>query len=65
MGDEGASEDRPVQSSADARPSPVERQLRLEALPENLASPVFKSFARSAASAASREIAHKLFRGTP
>lgn len=60
MGD-GTPTERPVQPTVGARPSPLERQLRLDALPENLASPVFKSFARSAASAASREIAHKLF----
>lgn len=65
MGDDRASVERQAQPSADTRPSCVERQLRLDALPENMASPVFKSFARSAASAASREIAHKLFGETP
>jgi hypothetical protein len=62
MGDGGTPSERPVEPAADVRSSPVERQLRLDALPEHMASPVFKSFARSAASAASREIAHKLFR---
>lgn len=61
MGDDGAPSERATEASAEARP-PVERQLRLDALPEHMTSPVFKSFARSAASAASREIAHKLFR---
>jgi hypothetical protein len=57
MGDEGTPYERPGEPSP-----PVERQLRLDALPDHMTSPVFKSFARSAASAASREIAHKLFR---
>lgn len=62
MGDEGTPSIGPRRPVADVQPSPMDKQLRLDALPEGLASPVFKSFARSAASAASREIAHKLFR---
>lgn len=62
MGDDETPSGRPIGPASDARPSPVERQLRLDALPDHMTSPVFKSFARSAASAASREIAHKLFR---
>ena len=64
MGDGGTPAERPDRPATNARTAPADRQLRLDALPENLASPVFKSFARSAASAASREIAHKLFRRT-
>lgn len=61
MGDAGTPSGRSAAPSSDARSSPVDTQLRLDALPEHMASPVFKSFARSAAIAASREIAHKLF----
>lgn len=65
MGDGETPAERPERPSTGAPPAAADRRLRLDALPENLASPVFKSFARSAAIAAGREIAHKLFQKAP
>lgn len=49
-------------STAGPEPQPARRVLHPDDLPDGASSPELKVFVRSAASAASREIARKLFR---
>ncbi|MQA80423.1 MAG: hypothetical protein GEV10_18410 [Streptosporangiales bacterium] len=48
-------------SPAGVEPQPTRRALHPDDLPDGVSSPEFKVFVRSAASAASREIARTLF----